>query len=46
MIMALAEMQSIVRHLERCREPLESPDGKPTLIHFSADQLEHGFSSR
>jgi DNA mismatch repair protein MutL len=45
-VMALAEMQSVVRHLERCREPMESPDGEPTLIHFTADQLERGFNSR
>lgn len=37
------QMQQIVRQLERTQNPRTSPDGKPTLVHFSAEQLAREF---
>lgn len=37
------EMQSVVRQLERCQTPLESPDGRPTMLHMTGDQLAREF---
>lgn len=37
------DMKSLVRKLERCPEPLVSPNGQSTLIHMSADQLQRQF---
>ena len=42
-ILTTNEMQSLIQDLERCPEPLSSPDGRPTLIHFTADQLAREF---
>lgn len=43
-ILTSDEMRELVRKLERCPEPLISPDGDATLIHMSADELERQFS--
>lgn len=40
------EMQEIVRRLERCATPLQSPSGRRTLLHMSADQLLSEFGRR
>jgi DNA mismatch repair protein MutL len=37
------DMQIIVRRLERAREPLVDPFGRPTLIHMTGDQLARQF---
>jgi DNA mismatch repair protein MutL len=37
------DMKSLVRKLERCPEPLVSPNGQATLIHMSADHLQRQF---
>jgi DNA mismatch repair protein MutL len=37
------DMQRIIRQLERSRTPREDPSGRPTLLHFSGDQLAREF---
>lgn len=37
------DMQMIVSRLERAREPLVDPFGRPTLIHMTGDQLARQF---
>jgi DNA mismatch repair protein MutL len=45
-ILSQDEMQQLVRQLEQCESPRTCPHGRPTLLHFSVDQLEKGFSRR
>lgn len=40
------EMQRLVRQLEQCESPRTCPHGRPTLLHFSVEQLEKGFARR
>jgi DNA mismatch repair protein MutL len=40
------EMQQLVRQLEQCESPRTCPHGRPTLLHFSVEQLEKGFARR
>ena len=40
------EMQQLVRQLEQCESPRPCPHGRPTVLHFSADQLEKEFGRR
>lgn len=40
------QMQALVRQLERTQEPFTSPDGSPTILHLSSDQLIREFKSR
>lgn len=42
-ILSHDEMQGLIRELERCAEPRTSPDGRPTLLHMSSDQLARQF---
>ncbi len=42
-VLSVAEMQALVRQLERCETPHTCPHGRPTLIHISADQLAKEF---
>jgi DNA mismatch repair protein MutL len=42
-ILSHAEMQGLVRQLERCQNPHTCPHGRPTLIHLSNDVLEREF---
>jgi DNA mismatch repair protein MutL len=42
-ILDQATMQDVVRRLERTPEPLTAPDGRPTLIHLSGEQLAREF---
>lgn len=42
-ILDVDEMRGLVRKLEYCPDPLIDPDGKPTLIHMSADHLAREF---
>ncbi|MFC2058138.1 DNA mismatch repair endonuclease MutL [Chloroflexota bacterium] len=40
------EMRELVRQLEQTSQPHTCPHGRPTMIHFSASQLEKGFGRR
>jgi DNA mismatch repair protein MutL len=40
------EMQQLVRQLEQCRSPRTCPHGRPTILHFSVEQLEKEFARR
>ena len=40
------EMQHLVRQLEQCESPRTCPHGRPTVLHFSVDQLEKEFGRR
>jgi DNA mismatch repair protein MutL len=40
------EMQQLVRQLELCESPRTCPHGRPTVLHFSAEQLERQFGRR
>ncbi len=42
-ILSLADMQGIIRQLERCDSPHTCPHGRPTLLHISGDQLAKEF---
>jgi DNA mismatch repair protein MutL len=40
------EMQRLVRQLEQCESPRTCPHGRPTVLHFSVEQLEEEFGRR
>jgi DNA mismatch repair protein MutL len=40
------EMQQLIRQLEQCESPRTCPHGRPTVLHFSAEQLEKEFGRR
>jgi DNA mismatch repair protein MutL len=40
------EMQQLVRQLEQCESPRTCPHGRPTVLHFSVEQLEKEFGRR
>ncbi len=40
------EMQQLVRQLEQCEAPRTCPHGRPTILHFSVEQLEKAFGRR
>jgi len=40
------EMQQLVRQLEQCESPRTCPHGRPTVLHFSVEQLEKEFARR
>ena len=40
------EMQQLVRQLEQCESPRTCPHGRPTVAHFSVEQLEKEFGRR
>jgi DNA mismatch repair protein MutL len=40
------EMQQLVRRLEQCESPRTCPHGRPTVLHFSVEQLEREFGRR
>ena len=42
-ILSLDEMQGIVRQLERCQSPLTCPHGRPTMLHFTSEQIARQF---
>ncbi|MGC9336076.1 MAG: DNA mismatch repair endonuclease MutL, partial [Anaerolineae bacterium] len=44
--LAPEEMQQLVRRLEQCEAPRTCPHGRPTVLHFSAEQLEKEFGRR
>ncbi len=45
-ILSQPEMQELVRGLEQCASPRTCPHGRPTVVHFSAEQLEREFLRR
>jgi DNA mismatch repair protein MutL len=42
-VLALPEMQELVRQLEACRSPRTCPHGRPTMVHVSAGELARQF---
>ena len=44
--LSLDEMQQLVRQLEQCESPRTCPHGRPTVAHFSVEQLEKEFGRR
>jgi DNA mismatch repair protein MutL len=40
------EMQQLVRRLEQCESPRTCPHGRPTVLHFTVEQLEKEFGRR
>ena len=42
-VLAVAEMNELIRQLELCASPRTCPHGRPTLIHFSASQMAREF---
>lgn len=42
-ILSYAEMQDLIRMLERCQSPHTCPHGRPTMLHMSGDQLAREF---
>jgi DNA mismatch repair protein MutL len=40
------EMQQLIRQLEQCESPRTCPHGRPTVLHFSVEQLEKEFGRR
>ncbi len=42
-IMEADAMQALVSKLERCPAPLHTPDGQPTLLHMSGDEIAREF---
>ena len=40
------EMQQLIRRLEQCESPRTCPHGRPTVLHFSVEQLEKEFGRR
>jgi DNA mismatch repair protein MutL len=42
-VLSLAEMDGLVRQLEKCASPQTCPHGRPTMLHISADDLARQF---
>ena len=42
-VLETEEMQSIIRQLERCPSPYQSPTGQTTMIHMTREQLAKEF---
>jgi len=42
-VLTQAEMEELVRVLERCASPRTCPHGRPTMIHISVEQLAREF---
>jgi DNA mismatch repair protein MutL len=40
------EMHQLIRQLEQCDSPRTCPHGRPTVLHFSVEQLEREFGRR
>jgi len=43
-VLSIEEMRALIRHLERCDSPLQSPRGEKILVHLSRTQLAQQFS--
>ena len=42
-VLSLQEMNELIRQLEQCTSPRTCPHGRPTMIHFSAEQMAREF---
>ncbi len=42
-VLSTEEMRSLIQQLERCPSPMTAPDGRPTLLHFSSEQIAREF---
>jgi DNA mismatch repair protein MutL len=42
-VLGQAEMEALVRSLERCASPRTCPHGRPTMVHLSVEQLAREF---
>lgn len=42
-VMSIEEMQALIRQLERCPSPHDSPTGQATMIHMSREHLAREF---
>ncbi|MBL8057125.1 MAG: hypothetical protein JNK29_10530, partial [Anaerolineales bacterium] len=45
-VLSPAEMNELVRQLERCQSPRTCPHGRPTMIFLSVDVLEKQFGRK
>jgi DNA mismatch repair protein MutL len=45
-VLSVDEMQQLIRGLEQCASPRTCPHGRPTVLHFSVEQLEKEFGRR
>ena len=45
-VLSTSEMQQLIRQLEQCDSPRTCPHGRPTVLHFSVEQLEKEFGRR
>ncbi len=45
-VLTHAEMQALIRQLERCANPKTCPHGRPTLVQITSEQLEKEFGRR
>jgi DNA mismatch repair protein MutL len=45
-MLSMDEMQQLIRQLEQCESPRTCPHGRPTVLHFSVEQLEKEFGRR
>jgi len=45
-VLSQAEMETLLRELERTENPRTCPHGRPTMIHLSTAQLEKEFGRR
>jgi len=41
--LAVEQMQGLIQALERCPSPREDPDGRPTMVHISGEDLARQF---
>ena len=42
-VLSTEEMRTLIQQLERCPSPMTAPDGRPTLLHFSSEQIAREF---
>jgi DNA mismatch repair protein MutL len=42
-VLSFAEMEGLVRQLEKCDSPQTCPHGRPTMLHLAADELARQF---
>ncbi len=45
-VLSTDEMQQLIRQLEQSESPRTCPHGRPTVLHFSVEQLEKEFGRR